>query len=97
VRFEWDDEKNRDNIRKHGLAFADAWEIFGAPMLVALDDRKEYSEDRWIGIGLLRSRVVVVVYTEPEPNTIRIISLRKALNYERQRYEQTLRDRLGPT
>jgi uncharacterized protein len=96
MRFEWDHEKNRDNIRKHGLDFADAWEVFGSPMLVALDDREDYGEDRWVGIGFLRSRIVVVVYTELETDAIRIISLRKALSHERQRYEQTLRDRLGP-
>lgn len=95
MRFEWDEQKNRANIRKHGLDFTDAWEIFTLPMLVAVDDRKDYDEDRWIGIGMLKSRIVVVVYTERDKNTIRIISLRKALTHERKRYEQTLRDRLG--
>jgi len=33
VNFEWDEDKNQENIRKHGLDFADAWEIFEAPML----------------------------------------------------------------
>jgi len=64
-------------------------------MLVALDDREDYGEDRWIGIGMLRGRVVVVVFTERSEDTIRIISLRKALSYERKRYEQALRDELG--
>ncbi len=95
MQFEWDEEKNQANIRKHGLDFADAWEIFAAPMLTALDDRDDYGEDRWIGVGLLRSRVVVVVYTERGEDIIRIISLRKALTYERTRYEQALRDQLG--
>src|SRR5262245_9271413 len=87
MQFEWDEQKNQANIRKHGFGFADAWEIFEAPMLVDLDDRFDYGEDRWIGIGRLRSRVVVVVYTELDDETIRIISLRKALSYERQTYE----------
>jgi len=51
--------------------------------------------DRYIGIGLLDGRVVVVVYTEPDEETVRIISLRKALSYERRRYEQYLKNRLG--
>jgi len=38
MRFEWDGQKNKTNIRKYGLDFADAWEIFTAPMLTALDD-----------------------------------------------------------
>lgn len=40
--YEWDEEKNRVNLLKHGLDFTDACEIFSAPMLVLLDDRKAY-------------------------------------------------------
>jgi uncharacterized DUF497 family protein len=46
MQFEWDEQKNRINIHKHGLDFADAWEIFTMPMLTALDDREDYGEDR---------------------------------------------------
>ena len=95
MRFEWDEEKNKTNIRKHGFDFADAWEIFLAPILVAPDDRENYGEDRWIGIGMLRTRAVVVLYTERGEDVIRIISLRKALTHERNQYEQFLKDQLG--
>ena len=96
MKFEWDEEKNKTNIRKHGLDFADAPEIFDGPMLVRLDTRQDYGEDRWIGIGFLRNRVVVVVYVERDDGeTIRIISLRKALKYERKQFEQELANRLG--
>jgi len=95
MQFEWDEQKNRLNIQKHGIDFADAAEMFANPMLIALDDREEYGEDRWIGLGMLKTRVVVVVYTERDGDTIRIISLRKALRHERERYEQALRDGLG--
>src|SRR5258708_1000045 len=64
VNFEWDEDKNQKNIRKHGLDFADAWEIFEAPMQTALDKSADYEEDRWTAIGLLGNRVVVVVFTE---------------------------------
>jgi uncharacterized protein len=94
VRFEWDEEKNRENIRKHELDFADAWEIFDAPMLANLDTREDYGEDRWIGIGFLKNFVVVVVCSESE-DVIRIISLRKALKHERTRFEEALRNELG--
>lgn len=94
MKFEWDAEKNRENIRKHKLDFADAWEIFGAPMLTNLDARKDYGEDRWISIGFLRNLVVVVVYAEHE-DVIRVISLPKALKHERARFEEALRDELG--
>jgi len=95
VKFEWDEQKNQENIRKHGLDFADAWEIFDAPMQTALDTRADYEEDRWTGIGFLGNRIVVVVFTQRSEDVVRIISLRKALNYERKKFEDALRDRLG--
>jgi uncharacterized protein len=93
--FEWDEEKNAINIQKHGLDFTDGWEVFQAPMLTALDTREDYGEDRWIGIGLLQARIVVIVFTEHESDTIRVISLRKAVKHERLQYEQILKDQLG--
>ena len=95
MRFEWDDEKNKSNIRKHGFDFADAWEIFQAPMLLRLDDREDYGEDRWIGIGTLRGRIVAIVFAELEADIVRMISLRKALKHERIKYEQAITDGLG--
>ncbi|MCD4726880.1 MAG: BrnT family toxin [Pirellulales bacterium] len=96
MRLEWDERKNQANIQKHGLDFADAGEIFSMPVLIALDDREDYGEDRWIGIGLLKTFVVVVVYVERDEDVIRIISLRKALSHERAEYERILQNRLGP-
>lgn len=67
-------------------------------MLTNLDLRKDYGEDRWVGIGLLDARIVAVVFTEREDEdeeVVRIISLRKAQTHERIQYEQTIRNRLG--
>lgn len=90
MKFTWDEQKNRINLKKHGLSFADAWEVFESPMIVDLDERVDYGEDRWIGIGRIKSRIIVViVYVEPDDEVIRVISLRKALSHERQLYEQT--------
>ena len=88
MRFEWDDEKNTINIRQHGIDFADASSMFDHMMLVEFDDRQDYGEERWKGIGLLQNRVAVVVYVERSQNTIRIISARKANSYERKRYQE---------
>ncbi len=52
MKFEWDEEKNKENIRKHGFDVADAWEIFELPVLAALDTREDYGEDRLIGSKL---------------------------------------------
>jgi len=91
VNFEWNEAKNKINISKHGLDFADAPEIFNGPMLIQLDTRQDYDEDRWVGLGLIKDRVVVVVYAEQDNgDTIRIISLRKALNYERKRFAKSI-------
>lgn len=64
-------------------------------MLPAFDTREDYGEARIVGIGLLDARIIVVVFTEIEPDIIRIISLRKALGHERTRFEEALRDGLG--
>jgi len=90
MRFEWDEEKNAVNIHNHKIDFADVPPIFNNPMLVELDEREDYGEDSWIGIGIFRNIVAVVVFTEPRQDTIRIISARKANKHERKRYEQAL-------
>lgn len=95
MRFEWHEEKRIANLAKHGLDFADAWEIFLGPVLTDADTREDYGEDRTIGVGFLRNLVVAVVFTEPAPDTTRVISLRKALSHEQKRFEAYLRDRLG--
>ena len=94
MNFEWDELKNEINIDKYGFDFADAYRVFDLPILVDLDERDDYGEDRWIGTGIIDGRVVVVVYTEPNEQTTRIISLRKALSHERRCYEQYLKNRL---
>lgn len=94
MKFEWDTHKNRTNIAKHGFDFSDAVEIFDLPMLIASETRGDY-EQRFVGIGFLRQRIVVVVYAQQDDDTIRVISLRKALRHERERFGQFLRDELG--
>jgi len=95
MQFTWDDDKNQENLRRHGLDFADARQVFESPLLARLNYREEYGEDRWQGIGLLQGRVVVIVFTDRTPQIIRIISLRKANRNERRAYEAWLQNRLG--
>jgi len=91
----WDTEKNQKNIRKHKIDFRDAHLVFQCPILVNVDDREDYGEERLIGIGILDMRVVVIVFTEINDETIRVISLRKALRNERKKYEKAYTDRFG--
>lgn len=87
MQFGWDETKNELNIQQHGIDFRDVVRMFNHPMLIALDTRKDYGEDRWIGIGLLRELIAVVVYLEIEDeDKIRIISARKATRHESQAY-----------
>ncbi len=90
LKFEWDENKNAVNIRKHKIDFEDIPELFQQPMLIDYDDRQNYGEERWIGIGLLHNMAVAVVFTERGENTIRIISARKATKEERRRYDERI-------
>ena len=95
MKLEWDEVKNERNVRKHGFDFADAERIFAgaSPLFVRLDTRESYGEDRWQGIGLLDGAVVVViVFTEPRTNIVRIISMRKATKKERTDYEKRIKN-----
>jgi uncharacterized DUF497 family protein len=87
LKFEWDPAKNRSKIRKHGFDFADAEEIFRGLLL-------GYGEERWLGVGMIRGRVVLVAFVERPSKTIRIISLRRADHEERKQYEKALQDGL---
>ncbi len=94
--FEWDEAKRKENLRKHGIDFVDVPEIFEGPMLSRIDTRQDYDEDRWIGIGYVQSRVVVICFTERNRGrTIRIISARKALSHECKIFEEKIADKLG--
>ncbi len=94
MNFEWNEAKNRSNIRKHGLDFADAGEMFRGVLVADPDTREDCGERRWIGLGMIRGRTAHVVFTERGPETIRIISLRKASRRESEQYEKAIQDRL---
>lgn len=92
MKFEWNEEKNRLNIQERGLDFADAHEIFESIMLINQDNRRNYGEDRFIGIGYLRGRVMIIVFIKREPNIIRIISLRKANKREQTKFKKSFKN-----
>ncbi|UAJ74029.1 BrnT family toxin [Synechocystis sp. PCC 7339] len=88
MQFEWDEAKNLENIRKHEIDFADVPSMFDSEMLIEFDNRSDYGEERWIGIGFLGPGVAVVVWTERFQNLIRIISARRANNHEKKRFQR---------
>ena len=89
MRYVWDAAKQKANILKHGFDFADAAQVFAGNTITIEDERIDYGEQRFITLGLLRSQVVVVVHTE-NANSIRVISMRKALKYEAEIYFQAI-------
>ena len=95
MNFEWDAGKRQRNLEKHGIDFLDVQKVFSHPILIQHDGRQDYREERWIGIGLMEWLVLVVVFTEPNEETIRIISVRKAKKHEKKSYENWIQNRLG--
>ncbi len=92
VRFEWDETKARSNARKHGVRFEDAMLVFADPYALVEQDRLESGELRWQTLGLAGGIVLLLVAhsvrDEHEDEIIRIISARKAVRKERNRYDQ---------
>jgi len=93
--FEWDEEKNGRNFKKHGIRFEEAALIFREPTLTTVDDRKDYGETRETSIGQLGGRVyLVVVHTDREGIT-RLISARRAKRQERKEYDDYIKKDTG--
>ena len=92
MHFEWDERKNQLNIRKHGISFEEARNVFDDPLHIStLDERFSYFEERWITIGLTAAMRLVVAanlyFNEDGEEVIRIISAREATLHERKQYE----------
>ena len=91
MKFEWDEAKRLANLRNHGIDFIDVPTIFERDTVTVIDDRFDYGETRYLTLGLLKSRVILVVHTESD-DTIRIISARKATRYEEKTYFEQIAD-----
>ena len=89
MKFEWDENKNQANIKKHGIDFAEAVYVFADHFALNIpDDEHSESEERWILLGKsLQSTVLLIVHTYREVDSIRIISARKSTRNEQRIYE----------
>lgn len=92
IHFEWDPKIAASNLRKHGVSFIEATEVFYDPLAIKLfDDEHTEQEERWVTIGQVRGqRLVVAVHTWQENDEniyVRIISARKATAHETKNYE----------
>jgi len=86
--FEWDDEKARKNIKKHGVSFEEAATIFNDPKIATISDPDHSeTEERFVSLGMsFIQRLLAVIHTERNER-IRLISARKATTTERKNYE----------
>jgi len=88
VEFEWDEKKARENLRKHGVDFADATVVLSDEMAITLPDQGEHGEERFVTVGSdALGRVVVLAYRWRGESRVRIISARKATRREQKQYE----------
>ena len=89
IQFEWDDNKNLINIKKHGVSFEEAQTVFYDPdALVIHDEDHSEDEDRFLILGIsLNQHILVVCHCyRSDDEIIRIISARKATKSETRQY-----------
>jgi uncharacterized DUF497 family protein len=89
LTFEWDTNKARRNVGKHGVSFEESSSVFGDPLSLTVPDPVHSKvEERFVTLGTShRGNLLVVVHTERGDN-IRIISARPASRRERRTYEE---------
>lgn len=93
MKFEWDQKKNRSNIKKHGVSFENASCVFNDPYALSIVDIEHSDEEeRWVLLGKSNELItLVVVHTFRNTEGIeyvRIISARKATKHEEKIYSE---------
>jgi uncharacterized protein len=91
VKITFDPNKREATLKDRRVDFLDAPDVFAGPTIDQIDDRQNYGETRIINIGLLRGRMVIVVWTE-RGEARHIISMRKANDREKARYGHRLEE-----
>ncbi|MFZ0846649.1 MAG: BrnT family toxin [Pseudolabrys sp.] len=85
--FEWDDNKRRSNVAKHGIDFSDAAEVFADSKQYTFRSTSRSGEQRYVSVGVARGRLIAVVFTQ-RGDKVRIISARAARKIERAQYDR---------
>jgi uncharacterized DUF497 family protein len=92
MRFEWDENKNRLNLRRHDVRFETAVLVFDDPYAITQRDCTFDDEERWITVGAIGLGSILLVvhtfYEEHEEEVIRVISARADESHERRAYEE---------
>ena len=95
MRFQWDPDKEARNREKHGVGFDEVMELLtgDADCLEIFDEAHSTLEERLISIGPIQLGIVLVVWTEPGDEVIRIISARLATPRERELFHRHMEER----
>jgi len=91
IRFQWDQNKNNENIKKHKVSFEEAKTVFfDENARLISDPEHSINEERFVILGISNKlRILVVVHTYKENDeVIRIISARKATKFESKYYNE---------
>ena len=94
MRFDWDPQKARRNLAKHGVSFSEASTVFADGLAWTYPDHHHSDvEERWLTVGSSeRGRILVVSHTVAEEELfLRIISAREATRKEQKFYEEQRR------
>ena len=93
MKFQWDLNKAKINLRKHGISFEEAVTVFKDPLALIFDDEEHSNnEHREIIIGISAlSRLLLVCFVERLEDVVRIISARPATTHEKKDYEENAR------
>jgi len=91
IVFDWDARKARSNATKHGVTFEEGSTVLGDPLSLTIVDptHSDPDDERFVTIGSSHRDRLLVVAHQDEDETIRIISVRKAMRHERKDYEKS--------
>jgi len=89
MRISFDPAKRQWTLQKRRLDFVEAEQVFAGLTYTFEDDRFDYSETRWITFGLLRGRLIAVVWTLRGEDR-HVISMRKCNDREKKKYQARL-------
>jgi len=88
MQFEWNPDKANSNLKKHGVSFNEASNVFNDPLSVTFPDPDHsFGEERYVIIGLSSANRILIVSHTDRVNRVRIISAREATRNERRFYE----------
>jgi uncharacterized DUF497 family protein len=88
MQFEWNPDKARSNLKKHGVSFNEASTVFNDPFSVTFPDPDHsFGEERYVIIGLSSANRILIVPHKDRADRVRIISAREATRNEQRFYE----------